>query len=38
MKIINKNRKMQKPERKFNQNDYLPKRFGLKYEPPAISK
>lgn len=28
---------MQKPERKFNANDYLPKRFGLKYEPPAIS-
>ena len=23
---------------KFKQNDYYPKRFGLKYDPPTISK
>ena len=22
----------------FNNNDYLPKRFGLKYNPPQIGK
>lgn len=27
---------MNKYERKFNSNDYLPKRFGLKYNPPQI--
>lgn len=27
---------MNKIEKKFNQNDYTPKRFGLKYNPPQI--
>jgi hypothetical protein len=27
---------MNKLEKKFNQNDYTPKRFGLKYNPPQI--
>jgi hypothetical protein len=27
---------MNKSDRKFNPNDYLPKRFGLKYGPPEI--
>jgi centrosomal protein CEP19 len=27
---------MNKPDRKFNSHDYLPKRFGLKYNPPQI--
>lgn len=29
---------MNKFEKKFNSNDYLPKRFGLKYSPPQIGK
>lgn len=28
---------MNKFEKKFNSNDYVPKRFGLKYAPPQIS-
>ncbi len=27
---------MNKPDKKFNPNDYQPKRFGLKYIPPQI--
>ena len=27
---------MNKCDRKINPNDYLPKRFGLKYNPPQI--
>ena len=29
---------MKKNERKFNSNDFQPKRFGLKFTPPQISK
>lgn len=28
---------MNKFEKKFNANDFQPKRFGLKYNPPQIS-
>ena len=31
-------KEMKKIERKFNSNDFQPKRFGLKFSPPQISK